>query len=198
MASRGISRNPTLQDVSRMKNKSYNYSDSEEESERGVQDEEPFDPRKYVVPGSNVRDVEIWKEVFDLFDVDGNGSLTPMNIRNAMLTLGYNPKKQMIYQLVSDLDFDESGGVDFQEFVKMMTTKPCEKDTDEDIERVYYMYDNEKKGYITKEDMIEAAQEIKEELTEEEIEIIIQEIDPDGGGNIRKAYWMKFMKQKQY
>lgn len=192
------SRNTSIYEHPGLSRRNLDVTDEDYEQVLVEENMEPFDPRKFVVPGSSTRDIEIWKEVFDLFDVDGNGSLTPMNIRNAMVTLGYNPKKQMIYQLVSDLDFNESGGVDFQEFVKMMTTKPCLKDTDDDIEKVYYQYDTDKKGYITKEDMMDAADEIKEDLTEEEIDVIISEIDPDGNGNIRKTYWIKYMKQKVF
>ena len=159
---------------------------------------EEFNARKYVKSGCTVRDVEMWKEVFDLFDIDGNGSLTPMNIRNAMQTLGYNAKRQIIFQIVSDLDSDESGGVDFDEFVKMMTEKPCEKDTDEDIQDVFFTYDAEKKGYITKEDMLRTAKELKEELTEEEADIIFREVAPKGEEKISLKAWMQFMKKKTY
>jgi len=38
---------------------------------------------------------------------------------------------------MADFDTDESGIIEFREFVKMMTIKPCEEDTLEDIEKVF-------------------------------------------------------------
>lgn len=43
--------------------------------------------------GVNERDVLIYKEIFDTFDIDNNNLLTPMEIRNAMIKVGYNVKK---------------------------------------------------------------------------------------------------------
>ncbi len=159
---------------------------------------ETFDPKKYLVPGSTLRDIEIWKEVFDLFDLDGSGSLTPMNIRNAMLTLGYNPKRHIIYQMVSDLDQDESGGIEFHEFVNMMVSKPGDKDTDDDFLEVFKAYDVENKGYIVKEDLMKIAKELQEDLTPEEAELICAEIDESGEGKISLEEWNQFMKKQKY
>lgn len=160
--------------------------------------QQEFDAKQYITPGSEQREVEVWKEVFDLFDTDGTGTLTPMNIRNAMLTLGYNPERKIIYQMVSDVDTDESGGVEFDEFVKLMAGKPCEKDDDAEIEEVFYNYDVDKKGYITKEDMLRTAKELKEELNEDEVDVIFSEVDPQGEGKITLKAWMKFMKRQTY
>jgi Ca2+-binding EF-hand superfamily protein len=47
---------------------------------------------------------------------------------------------------MSDFDTDESGIIEFKEFVKMMTMKPCTEDTVEDIANVYYHIDYDYKG----------------------------------------------------
>jgi Ca2+-binding EF-hand superfamily protein len=47
---------------------------------------------------------------------------------------------------MSDFDTDESGIIEFREFVKMMTIKPCEEDTADDIEKVFNHIDQEAKG----------------------------------------------------
>jgi len=159
---------------------------------------EPFNPKDYTMAGASERDVLVYKEMFDLLDIDDNGMLTPMEVRNLMLHYGYNPKKQVIYQMVSDLDKDESGGIDFYEFMKMMTAKLSETDSDEDIAKVYYMYDVDRKGYITFDDLRDAAKELKEDIKEEELQEILDKIDPDNKGKITFTSWMKFMKKKDF
>ena len=58
----------------------------------------------------------MYKEVFDMFDVQNYGNLTPNDLRNALEMFGFLPKKHLIYQIISDIDADESGGIDFKEF----------------------------------------------------------------------------------
>jgi Ca2+-binding EF-hand superfamily protein len=41
---------------------------------------------------------------------------------------GYHPKRNYIYQTMALYDTDESGNIDFREFVKMIHEKPYEKD----------------------------------------------------------------------
>ena len=47
---------------------------------------------------------------------------------------------------MSDFDTDESGIIEFREFVKMMTIKPCEDDTKDDIEKIFNHIDMDGKG----------------------------------------------------
>jgi len=45
-----------------------------------------------------------------------------------MRALGFEPKKEEIKKMISDIDKDGSGNIDFQEFLEMMTAKmvrPC-------------------------------------------------------------------------
>ena len=113
----------------------------------GVGDEyvpvEEFNPKNFISVGVTERDVEMYKEVFDLFDVHKIGNLTPNDLRNALEMFGYHPKKHLIYQIISDIDRDESGGLDFGEFLKIMTdqTRPCDEDQQEDYERVFTYFD---------------------------------------------------------
>jgi centrin-1 len=40
-----------------------------------------------------------------------------------MRALGFEPKKEEIKKMISDIDKDGSGTIDFQEFLDMMTAK---------------------------------------------------------------------------
>jgi centrin-1 len=51
--------------------------------------------------------------------------------------------------MISDLDADGSGQIDFQEFLELMTARISDKDSREDIEKVFKLFDDEKTGYIS-------------------------------------------------
>ena len=59
-------------------------------------------------------EIEEIKEAFDLFDTDGSGSIDPKELKAAMQSLGFESKNQTIFQMISDLDKNNSGAIDFE------------------------------------------------------------------------------------
>ena len=49
----------------------------------------PFDPKDYLVAEASLRDIEIFKQIFDFFDLHNQGVLTPMDLRRAFLMFNY-------------------------------------------------------------------------------------------------------------
>ena len=158
--------------------------------------DEPFDPKKHVSVGVSERDVEMYKEVFDMFDVQNYGNLTPNDLRNALEMFGFLPKKHLIYQIISDIDADESGGIDFREFLKIMTDqmRPCDGDTREDYERVFSYFDFEGRGYIGKDDLRKISVDLGENLSEEAIEEIFKICDTNNQERINFDSFYQHMK----
>ncbi len=56
---------------------------------------------------------------------------------------GYHPPREMIYQIISKIDKNESGGIGFEEFLKIMTDNiwPCDEDNEDDFENVFNFFD---------------------------------------------------------
>ena len=48
--------------------------------------------------------------------------------------------------MISDLDADGSGSIDFQEFLDMMTARMSDKDSREDIAKVFKLFDEDRTG----------------------------------------------------
>jgi Ca2+-binding EF-hand superfamily protein len=46
-----------------------------------------------------------------------------LELKAAMTSLGFEAKNQIIYQMISDLDADGSGQIDFEEFIRLMTAR---------------------------------------------------------------------------
>lgn len=40
-----------------------------------------FNPKEFIVPECTERDIEVYKQIFDFFDTDDDGMLTPMDLR---------------------------------------------------------------------------------------------------------------------
>lgn len=109
-----------------------------------------FDPKEFMVAECSLRDIEVFKQVFDYLDDDYDGMLTPMDLRKAIREYGnYKPGRPFVYVAMSVFDADDGGEITFKEFVKLMTQHPCESDTVEDIERIFQNFDEDNKGFIS-------------------------------------------------
>lgn len=43
--------------------------------------------------------------------------------------MGFGGQNKFVYQILAELDADQSGGIDFPEFLKLATAKISDKDT---------------------------------------------------------------------
>ncbi|XP_029965439.1 caltractin-like [Salarias fasciatus] len=135
------------------------------------------------------------KEAFDLFDTDGRGAIDVKELKVAMRALGFEPKKEEIKKMISDLDKENSGTIDFDDFLSIMTQKMSEKDSKEEILKAFRLFDDDCTGKISFKNLKRVAKELGENLTDEELEEMIQEADRDGDGEVNEQEFLRIMKK---
>jgi len=143
-----------------------------------------FQAKDYERPGLSVDEIEEIKEAFDIFDVNKDGHISVSELVKAMETLGFNSKNEAIYKMISEMDEDGNGTIDFAEFLDMMTARISDQNTKQDLERVYKLFDLERNGDIRLADLKRVAKELGEDISEEELKEIIQRADLDGDGKL--------------
>ena len=84
------------------------------------------------------------KEAFDLFDANGTGIIEVKELKVALRALGFEPQKEEIKRLISDLNNTNNSNkdrekektkdgevtIDFNDFLDIMTTKMSERDSE--------------------------------------------------------------------
>merc|ERR1711865_1101426 len=93
--------------------------------------------------------VEEVREVFGLFDADNSGAIDCRELKGAMRALGFEVKAEELKKMVEDIDSDGNGTVEFKEFMGMMTGKMGEKDSREDVVKVFAMFDDDSTNKIS-------------------------------------------------
>jgi Ca2+-binding EF-hand superfamily protein len=90
------------------------------------------------VPIEEVRDI---KTAFDIFDGDLSGVVDPQELKRAFEQLGFGGGNKFVYQILAELDDDQSGGIDFAEFLRLATAKLSDKDSRAEVEKVFTSFD---------------------------------------------------------
>merc|ERR1711977_475385 len=99
--------------------------------------------------GLSEEQMEEIREAFGLFDADASGMIDVRELKAAMRALGFEVKNEELKKVVSDVDNDGNGTIEFGEFLEMMTGKMGEKDTREDIEKVFKLFDDDNTNKIS-------------------------------------------------
>lgn len=100
--------------------------------------------------------------------------------------------------MISDLDADGSGAIDFDEFLDMMTARMSDKDTRDDINKVFRLFDDDKTGFITVKNLRRVAKELGETMTDEELMEMIERADSDGDGQVTPEDFYNIMTKKAF
>ena len=105
------------------------------------QETTPFNVDDYVRWDLSREEVTEIKQAFDIFDNDGSGIMDPSELKDAFINLGFTGQGKFVYQILAELDEDQSGGIEFPEFLKLATAKLSDKDSREDVMKVFNAFD---------------------------------------------------------
>mmetsp|Transcript_34668 Transcript_34668/g.75674 ORF Transcript_34668/g.75674 Transcript_34668/m.75674 type:complete len:171 (+) Transcript_34668:39-551(+) len=154
--------------------------------------------KTYERPGLSEEEIEEIREAFNLFDTDGSGTIDPKELKAAMQSLGFEAKNQTIYQMIADIDKDGDGSIDFEEFLDMMTAKMSDKDTREDIQKVFNLFDDDQTGKISLRNLKRVAKELGETMSDAELLEMIERADTDSDGEISPDEFYAIMTKKTF
>jgi centrin-1 len=80
----------------------------------------------------------------------------------------------------------------------MMTARMTDKDSREDILKVFALFDAEGKGRITLRDLKRVAKELGETMSEAELLEMIERADSNGDGEVSRDDFVEVMTKRQF
>lgn len=84
--------------------------------------------------------------------------------------------------MISDLDADGNGTIDFGEWLILMTKRVNDKDSRANINKIFALFDDQRTGFISIKNLRRVAQELGENITEDELQELINRADTDHDG----------------
>ncbi|KAL7308702.1 hypothetical protein PS15m_011872 [Mucor circinelloides] len=128
--------------------------------------------------------IQEYREAFQLFDKNGDGSVSATELGVVLRSFGMNPTDAELQDMVSDVDADGNGNIDFEEFLNLVKDlKSGGKDTD-DLREAFKVFDADGNGVIDRSELRKVMSSLNENLTEEELDAMIKEADANGDGQI--------------
>ncbi|EPQ07860.1 Centrin-2 [Myotis brandtii] len=122
------------------------------------------------------------RQAFDLFHTDATRTIDVRELKVVMRAMGFEPKKEEITKMISEIDPEGTGKMNFNDFFTVMTQKKCEKDSKEDILKSFKLFDDDETGTISFDNLKRVFNELGENITDEELQEMIDEADRDGDG----------------
>merc|ERR1719181_607885 len=105
---------------------------------------------------------------------------------------------QEIREAFDLFDTDGSGTIDFNELINMMTARMGDRDSREEIIKVFRLFDDDETGKISFKNLKRVAQELGENMTDEELQEMIDEADRDGDGEVNEEEFFRIMKRRGF
>ncbi|XP_054497487.2 centrin-2 [Agelaius phoeniceus] len=147
---------------------------------------------KLELPEEQQREI---RDAFELFDTDGSGSIDVKELKVAMRALGFEPKKEEIKKMISDIDKEGTGKISFSDFLAVMSQRMAEKDSKEEILKAFKLFDDDETGKISFQNLKRVAKVLGENLTDEELQEMIDEADWDGDGQVSEQEFLRIMRK---
>ncbi|GLB41004.1 putative calmodulin mediates the control of a large number of enzymes, ion channels and other proteins by Ca(2) [Lyophyllum shimeji] len=139
--------------------------------------------------------IQEFKEAFALFDKDNDGTITHDELGTIMRKLGQNPTDAELDSMIREVDADNSGTIDFNEFLNMMAKNIQGMDDDEEMEAAFGVFDKDKSGTISTDELRIVMRSLNVHLTDGELQEMMREADLNGDGEISLNEFKKMMKQ---
>lgn len=121
------------------------------------------------------------REMFQMFDADGGGSIDIEELTAAFVSLGISDTKEEIDELVQQIDADGSGEIEFAEFKEVILYLIAQRDSVAEIHKAF-TYFSDGKDRITVNDLRNIALSIGDKRSEAFLEEMFHIADADHDG----------------
>ncbi|KAJ1697109.1 hypothetical protein LUZ62_027547 [Rhynchospora pubera] len=134
-----------------------------------------------------------YREAFSLFDKDNDGFITKQELATVIRQLGQNPSDEDVQEMISEVDTDGNGTVDFSEFLSLMEKKLKETDSEDELREAFKVFDKDNNGFISASELRTVLMNLGENISDAEVDEMIKEADANGDGQVDYAEFVKMM-----
>jgi len=142
-----------------------------------------------------------YKMAFKLLDKDGDGTLSLAELQEVFTKLSFKFSEGELKKMVATIDMNRDGQIDLDEFMVMMRRKVSNSSSKyplsykDELKEAFDVFDKDGNGKITAQELADTMKALGENLTHEDIEFMMSEVDQDDDKEIDFVEFKKMMAQ---
>lgn len=126
-------------------------------------------------------------EAFNLFDMNNDGFLDYHELKVALRALGFTLDNKTVINIIDKNDLNGNRLISYDDFFTVAGEMIINRDPMDEIKRAFKLFDDDQTGKISIKNLKKVAQELGENLTDQELRAMIDEFDLDGDGEINES-----------
>uniref|UniRef100_A0A0B6ZYS9 EF-hand domain-containing protein n=1 Tax=Arion vulgaris TaxID=1028688 RepID=A0A0B6ZYS9_9EUPU len=123
-------------------------------------------------------------QTFTLFDKKGDGTISTKDLNLIFKSLGLQVDGQKLKDWADDADEEACGFIKWEQFKLIFEIKLKEDEDEREIKEAFRVLDKGNKGVIAVDDLRWILRSLGDDLSDDEIEDMINETDTDGSGTV--------------
>ena len=142
------------------------------------------------------QDIYELHDAFDIFDINCDGNISIDKLNSLLFSLKQYITKEELNNILKEEGLDKSETIDFNQFLKILGNKVNQKIIDEDeyLRNLFDAMDRNKNGVISLHELRYIVLHSNEEISEEDIELLMESVDQDKDGFISYNEFLSIMK----
>lgn len=124
---------------------------------------------------------------FALFDSDHDGSITAVELGKVLDALGQSVSAAELRAMVSTVDSDGNGAIEFNEFVALLLptdSSPSDVTGEDDLRSAFADLDRNHDGQLSVAELKRALRALGDHHSDEDIDALVHKADKDGDGQV--------------
>lgn len=113
-----------------------------------------------------------------------------------MRALHMTPTEGEISSMLREMDADNSGSIDFGEFITLVSKRPDTKDSEADIREAFKVFDKDGTGMASPAEVRLVLTTVGEKLSEEEVDDLLREAEVSGDSKIKVDDFVRILLSK--
>merc|ERR1711937_475688 len=146
--------------------------------------------------GLNEDQIREFKDAFDIFDEDVSGTVSTGELASVMRTLGQDIDEKEVGVMISEVDSDGSGEIDFEEFCTLMARQMEKSDPEMVYKKAYHIFDRKRDGVICCDELKHIMKNLGEDMSDHELADMMKEADLNGDGVLDYDEFLNIMLAK--
>lgn len=139
-----------------------------------------------------LEEINQYKEAFNLFDIDQNGTLDAEELGSLMRSLGQNFSNAELKQIKNEMENKEIK-LEFHQFLEVMAKYRKVNDDKSKLIKAFKYFDRENTGFIKFDEFKHVLTSIAEKLNPEEVEKLEEIVHADVDGKFNYIELVKSM-----